>query len=59
MEDGIHIREIRDMDIFEVSVVSFPAYQATDVSLASQEAFREYRAALSKRDTEMRMRMAR
>jgi HK97 family phage prohead protease len=51
-EDGnpIAIREVNDMTFDEVSVVSFPAYQATDVQVAlrSLEAFKAERA--SRRD---------
>lgn len=34
MEDGEAIREVTDMTISEVSVVAFPAYEATDASVA-------------------------
>jgi phage head maturation protease len=42
MEDGIVIREILDMTIREVSIVSFPAYPQTSVEVAqrSLDAFR-------------------
>ena len=42
MEDGETIREVHDMTISEVSIVSFPAYQQTSVEVAqrSLEAFR-------------------
>lgn len=42
LEDGLPIREVIDMRIREISVVTFPAYEATDVSLAkrSLDAFR-------------------
>lgn len=46
MENGEPIREVSDMTISEVSVVSFPAYQQTSVDVAqrSLRAFRdEYR----------------
>lgn len=33
-EDGKPVRDILDMDILEVSVVTFPAYQETDVGVA-------------------------
>lgn len=32
-EDGVDIREIHDLDLFDVSVVAFPAYVETDVDL--------------------------
>lgn len=36
MEDGQPMREILDMRIFDVSIVSFPAYPATDVQVAQR-----------------------
>jgi HK97 family phage prohead protease len=36
MEDGIPICEVIDMRIREVSIVSFPAYQDTDVQVAQR-----------------------
>jgi len=43
MEDGEAIRDVFDMTISEVSIVSFPAYQQTSVEVAqrSLRAFRE------------------
>jgi len=43
LEDGQPVREVTDMVVSEVSVVSFPAYQETDVSIAqrSLQAFQE------------------
>lgn len=43
MEDGIPIREVLDMRIHEVSIVSFPAYPDTDVQVA-QRALHAFRA---------------
>lgn len=41
MQDGEPVREVLDMEIREVSIVTFPAYEETDVSMAkrSLEAF--------------------
>lgn len=33
LEDGIDIREIHDVDLYDVSVVAYPAYPETSVSL--------------------------
>lgn len=43
MEDGEAIREIEDMRIHEISIVTFPAYEATDVQVAlrSLDRFRQ------------------
>jgi len=41
LQDGEPVREVHDMEIREVSIVTFPAYEETDVSMAkrSLEAF--------------------
>lgn len=38
MKDGMLFREILDVDLFDVSVVTYPAYQATSANLRSKEA---------------------
>jgi len=43
LEDGIPIRELQDMIISEVSIVTFPAYQQTSVDVA-QRSLQAYRA---------------
>lgn len=39
--DGQPIRDLIDVDLFDVSVVTFPAYPATEVGLRSLDAFRK------------------
>jgi HK97 family phage prohead protease len=39
IEDGANIRTLRDMDLFDVSVVTFPAYEQTEVALRSLSQF--------------------
>ncbi len=42
-EDGLEIREILDVDLFDVGPVTFPAYETTTTSVRSLERFRERR----------------
>jgi len=37
-EDGVEIREIEDVDLFDVGPVTFPAYEGTTVSARAREA---------------------
>jgi len=48
MEDGLPVREVTDMEIREISIVSFPAYEDTDVGVAlrSLDAFRQQAASV-------------
>ncbi len=41
MEDGEVVRDVLDMEIREVSIVSFPAYPQTDIAHRSLEAFQK------------------
>jgi len=43
-EDGYDIRELRQVKLFDVSPVTFPAYSATDVGVRGMERYQEYRA---------------
>lgn len=54
------LRTVTDMLISEVSIVTFPAYQATDISVAqrSMQAFRTAHPSKSKRFYESRLRLA-
>lgn len=40
---GFPLRELRDVEIDEVSIVTFPAYKATEVSVRSLEALESHR----------------
>lgn len=40
-EDGEEVRELIDVDLFDVSVVTYPAYPQTDVALRSLKAYQE------------------
>jgi HK97 family phage prohead protease len=41
-DDGMPLREVHDMIVSEVSIVSKPAYQSTNVSARSLDALREF-----------------
>jgi HK97 family phage prohead protease len=43
MEDGLPVRDVSDMEISEVSIVTFPAYPDTSVSLRALQQFKETR----------------
>ncbi len=54
MESGVAMRTLRKVKLYEVSVVTFPAYAETDVSLRSLEARRApWRRALARRRLEL------
>jgi HK97 family phage prohead protease len=59
MENGEAIREVLDMVVYEASIVAFPAYQATHVSMASQRALSVFRSQMEKRDSLARVRALR
>ncbi len=43
-EDGMDVREIRKVQLFDVSPVTFPAYTATDVGVRAMEEYNGYKA---------------
>lgn len=43
LEEGMPIREVLDMEISEVSIVAFPAYEGTDVGVA-QRSLQQFKA---------------
>jgi HK97 family phage prohead protease len=43
MEDGEAVRDVIDMDLKEISVVTFPAYLETTVSMSAQRSLKEFR----------------
>lgn len=43
-EDSVPIRELQDVDLFDVSVVAYPAYPATEVSARALERAKETKA---------------
>ena len=57
-EDGSQLRTIRDLDLFDVSVVTFPAYAGTDLALRFDESRRPkiHPAPITARDQVVRIR---
>ena len=43
-ENGVDVRELRKVKLFDVSPVTFPAYPSTDVGLRAMESYENYRA---------------
>lgn len=56
MEDGEAVRDVLDMVVSEVSVVGFPAYPATDVTVA-QRSLQQFQQARTTRSLAMAKRM--
>ena len=42
--DGMDVREIRKVQLFDVSPVTFPAYTATDVGVRAMQEYDGYKA---------------
>ena len=45
-QDGIDIREIKKVQLFDVSIVTYPAYTQTDVGVRAMESYQAYRSKL-------------
>jgi uncharacterized protein len=58
-EDGVEVRDLTDVDLFDVSVVTFPAYPATEVGLRSLAAYRDRAKANWQADLDIRRRRLR
>ncbi len=43
-EDGFDVRELKQVKLYDVSPVTFPAYTATDVGVRGMESYAEYRS---------------
>jgi len=56
LEEGYPVREIFDMEVVEVSVVSFPAYPDTDIKVVNRDARSAWQI---ERSTKERLRLAR
>ena len=46
-QDGIDIREIKKVQLFDVSIVTYPAYTQTDVGVRAMESYQAYRSKLN------------
>jgi len=53
MRDGENIRTVRDMDLFDVSVVTFPAYTASSVEVALRS-LDDHKMAMAEVDEDIR-----
>ena len=49
-KDGLDIREIKKVQLFDVSPVTFPAYQETDVGVRAMEEYKNYKKGLDKQE---------
>ena len=55
--DGVDVRELRRVRLFDVSPVTFPAYPSTDVGVRAMESYENYRAEVRNKE-EMKSRAA-
>jgi len=49
-EDGIDVRELRKVKLYDVSPVTYPAYTSTDVGVRGLESYKEYRSKIDADD---------
>jgi uncharacterized protein len=49
-KDGVDIREIKKVQLFDVSPVTFPAYTQTDVGVRAMEEYKEYKSKITEAD---------
>ena len=49
-KEGLDIREIKKVQLFDVSPVTFPAYQETDVGVRAMEEYKDYKKGLDKQE---------
>ena len=53
-QDGIDIREIKKVQLFDVSIVTYPAYTQTDVGVRAMESYKAYRSQLDNAQNEVK-----
>lgn len=53
-KDGIDIREIKKVQLFDVSIVTYPAYTQTDVGVRAMESYKAYRTKLDNAQNEVK-----
>ena len=53
-QDGIDIREIKKVQLFDVSIVTHPAYTQTDVGVRAMESYKAYRSQLDNAQNEVK-----
>lgn len=53
-ENGLDVREIKKVQLFDVSPVTFPAYQETDVGVRAMQEYKDYKEKLDKNDKDIK-----
>lgn len=51
-ENGTDIRELKEVKLFDVSPVTFPAYPETDVNIRAMQSYTEHRQKISNKELE-------